>query len=80
MVDVRADGLDGVEPDAVNQIEIAGRERRRVRAEVIGVGAAAAVIDDETDVERLGLVRRAPTPRPAAAPDRRPTGVADSPT
>ena len=44
VVDVRADGLDGVEPHAVNEIEIGGRERRRMRAEVIGVGAAAAVV------------------------------------
>ena len=38
MVHVRADRLDGVEPEAMDQIEIAGRERRRMRAEVIGVG------------------------------------------
>ena len=59
-MDVRADRLDGVEPHAVNQIEIAGRERGRVGAEVIGVGAAAAVIDDEADVERLRLVGSLP--------------------
>ena len=57
---VRADGLDGVEPQPVNQIEIAGREGRRMRAEVVGVGAAAAVIDDEPDVERFGLVGALP--------------------
>src|SRR4030095_75885 len=34
MMDVRTDGLDGVEPDAMNQIEIAGCERRWMRAEV----------------------------------------------
>ena len=58
---VRPDGLDGVEPQAVNQIEIAGCERGRMGAEVIGVGAPAAVMDDEPDVERLGLV--GPFPR-----------------
>ena len=60
MMHVRADGLDGVEPEAVNQVEIAGREGRRMRAEVIGVGAAAAVVDDEPDVERFGLVGALP--------------------
>ena len=55
MVDVRSDGLRGVEPDAMDEIEIAGRERRRVRAEMIGVGPSAAVMDDEPDVERFGL-------------------------
>ena len=55
MVDVRSDGLRRIEPDAVDEIEIAGRERRRVRAEMIGVGPSAAVMDDEPDVERFGL-------------------------
>ena len=54
MVDVRADGPRRVQPHAMNEIEIAGRERRRMRAEMIRVGTAAAVMDDEPDVERLG--------------------------
>ncbi len=54
VVHVRADGLGRVEPDTMNEIEIAGRERRRMGAEMIGVGAAAAVVDDESNVERLG--------------------------
>ncbi len=66
VVHVRPDGLGRVEPDAVNQIEIAGRERRRVSAEMIGVGAAAAVMDDEPDVERFGL--GGPLPRVAEQP------------
>ena len=72
VVHVRADGLDGVEPHAMDQIEIARRERRRVRAEVIRVVAPAVVVDDQPDVERLGP-RRAPTRRRAGAPGRRPT-------
>ena len=55
VVDVRADGLRRIEPDAMDEIEIAGRERRRMGAEMIGVGASAAVVDDEPNVERLGL-------------------------
>ena len=54
VVHVWADGLGRLEPDAMNEVEIAGRERRRMGAEMIGVGAAAAMMDDESDVERLG--------------------------
>ena len=39
---VRANGADHVEPERVNQIEIAGVERRRMRAELIGGGRAAS--------------------------------------
>ena len=53
VVDVGADHLRGFPPHAVDEVEIAGRERRQVRAEVVGVGAAAAVMDDEPDVQRL---------------------------
>ena len=56
MVHVRSDGLDGVEPHAMNQIEIAWCEGRRMRAELIAVGAAAAVMNDEPDVERFRLL------------------------
>ena len=72
MMHVRADGFDGVEPEAVNQIEIAGREGGRMGAEVIGVGAPAAVIDDQSNVERLRACRPVPRPRRAGGPDRRP--------
>src|SRR6185295_20349185 len=43
VVNVRTDRLDGVEPYPVNQIEIDRRKRGRMRADVIGVGAAAAM-------------------------------------
>ena len=79
MMHVRADGLGRVEPDAMNEIEIAGRERRRMRAEVIGVGAAAAVMDDEPDVERFGLAARSqasPSSRACSSAE----SVDDSPT
>ena len=56
MMHVWTDGLDGVEPQSVNQIEVAGRERWRMGAEVIGVGAAAPVIDDESNIEGFRLV------------------------
>ena len=39
----------------MDEIEVAGAERRRMRAQVIGVGATAVVIDDEPDVEAFGL-------------------------
>ena len=60
MVHVRTDGLDGVEPQAVNQVEIAGREGWRMGAEVIRVGSSAPVMDDESNVERFGLVGALP--------------------
>ena len=63
---MRADGFRDVEPEAVNLIEIGGRERRRMRAEVIRVGAPAAMVDDQPDVERLGL--GGPLPRLAEQP------------
>jgi hypothetical protein len=53
---MRTDGFDRVEPQAVNQVEVAGGERRWMRAEVVGIGAAAAVVDDEPDIEGFGLV------------------------
>src|SRR5512140_1186974 len=34
MVDVQPDGADRVEPQAVNQVEVVERQRRRVRSEV----------------------------------------------
>ena len=79
MVNLRPDRLDGVEPDAMNQFEIAGTERRRVCAEVIRVGAAAVVIDDETDGERLGFLRRLPrlTHQPRLIGGRQRGGFAD---
>src|ERR1017187_2013805 len=60
MMDVRADGFRGVEPQVMNEIEIAGRERGRMRADVIRIVAPAVVMDDETNLERLGLVRALP--------------------
>ena len=54
MMDMWSDGFGRIEPDAVDEIEIARRERRRVGAEMIGVGPSAAVVDDEPDVERFG--------------------------
>ena len=49
--------LDGLEPHHVNEIEVFRVEGRRVGAEVVDVGAAARVVDDETDVERTALRR-----------------------
>ena len=60
MMHVRTDGLDGVEPQAVNQIEVAGCEGWRMGAEVIRVGASAPVIDDESNVKGFGLVGSLP--------------------
>ena len=73
VVHVRTDGPDDVEPEPVNVFEVFGRERGRVRAEVIGGGAAARVMDDQPDVDGRRLASRAPRLRRAAAPDRRPT-------
>ena len=66
MVHVRADGLGGVEPEPVNEIEVFGLEGGRVRAEVIRGGAAARMVDDEADVD-AARVRRA-LPRVAEQP------------
>ena len=60
VVHVRTDRLDHVEPHAMNQIEVAGRERGRMRADVIGVVAAAVVVDDEPNVERVWLLGALP--------------------
>src|SRR5207253_1191302 len=49
MMNVRPDGPDGVEPERMNELQVLGRERRRVRAQVVARGAAAAVMDDEPD-------------------------------
>jgi hypothetical protein len=57
---VWTDGLDGVEPQAVYQVEVAGCKRRWVGAKVVGVGAAASVIDHEPDVERFRFVGTLP--------------------
>ena len=54
MVHVRANGLHRVEPQTMNEIEIAGRECGRMRAEVIGVGAATVVVNDQPHV--LGVL------------------------
>src|SRR2546430_1661950 len=48
-------GLDGIKPDAMNQVHVAWRERRRVCAKVIGIGAAAMPVDDESKPLRLWL-------------------------
>jgi hypothetical protein len=60
VMDVRADGLRGIEPQSMNEIEITRRERRRMGADVIRVGAPAVMMDDETDFEILGLVDALP--------------------
>ena len=57
---VGTDALHGVEPQAVNQVEVARSERRWVGAEVIRVGPSAAVIHDQPHVEGLGLVGALP--------------------
>ena len=56
MVHVRPHGLDGVEPHAMNQTEVAWCQGRRMRAEKVALGAAAAVMNDEPDVEGSGLL------------------------
>ena len=55
MMHMGPDGFCRIEPQAVNQLEIAGRERRRMRAEVVDVGAAAVVVDDEANVQAFRL-------------------------
>src|SRR5436190_3258115 len=41
VMNLRADGLDGVEPEAMDQFEIGRTESGRVRPKVIRVGSAA---------------------------------------
>ena len=60
MMHVWTDGLDGVEPQPVNQVEVARCKGRRMGTEVIGVGPATPVIDDQSNIERFGLVGALP--------------------
>ena len=57
MMDVRADGLGRIQPDAMDEVEIGGRERRRMGADVVRIGASAAMMDDQPDVV-LDFLRR----------------------
>ena len=56
MMDVRANGLGRIQPDAMDEVEIGGGERRRMGADVVRVGTSAAMMDDEPDVV-LGFLR-----------------------
>jgi hypothetical protein len=60
MMDVWSDALGRVEPQAVNQIEITGRQGRRMGAKMVGVRASASMMDDEPNIEGLRLVRSFP--------------------
>ena len=60
VMNVRANGTGCVEPERVNQIEIAGVQCRCVRAELIGGGRAARMVNDEPNAERLGTRRALP--------------------
>jgi len=60
MVHVRPYRLDGVEPDAMNQTEVAWCERRRMRSKEVGIGAAAAVMNHEPDIKAFRLLRPLP--------------------
>src|SRR5262249_57444625 len=60
MMNMWPDRLGRVEPQMMDEIEIAFRERRRMRAEKIALRAAAAVVHHEPDMERLGLHRALP--------------------
>ena len=60
VVDVNADRFVGVEPQAMNEIEIEGRETRRMGAEVVDVVAAAVVVDHQTGGEVVRFVRAFP--------------------
>ena len=60
VVDVRPDGLGGIAPQAMNQIEVGGGERRRVRTDVIRRGAAAVVVDDQAHLQVFGLLEALP--------------------
>ena len=60
VVHVRTDCLDGIEPHAVDQVEVARRERRRMRTNVVRVVAAAVMVDDEPNVEPFGLLGALP--------------------
>jgi hypothetical protein len=57
---VRPNRLNGVEPHAMNQIEIARGDGRRMRAEMKGIGTAAAMMNHESDVEWRRLVSLLP--------------------
>src|SRR5439155_14647886 len=51
MVNVRTNGSHDVEPEGVDQLQIVAVERWRVSAKMVNGRAAAAVMDDEPDVE-----------------------------
>src|SRR5215471_8016785 len=46
MMDVRPDSLDGIEPHAVDKIEIAWHESRWMGSEVESIGPATSVTDN----------------------------------
>ncbi len=60
MMHVWTDRLDGVEPQAVNQVEVARCEGGRMGAEVIRIGASAPVINDESNIKGFRLVGSLP--------------------
>ena len=60
MMHMWTDGLDGVEPQAVNQIEVARCKGWRMGAEVVGVGPATAVVDDDSNIKRFRPVSPLP--------------------
>ena len=60
VMNVRPDRLDGIEPHLVDEIEIARRQFGVVGAEMKGVGAAAAVVDDEPHAVEVAGVAALP--------------------
>ncbi len=60
MMHMWTDRLDGVEPQAVNQVEVARCEGGRMGAEVIRIGASAPVINDKSDIKGIRLVGSLP--------------------
>ena len=77
MMDVRSKAADGVEPETMNEIEVADLQLWRMRSEVVDVPSSAAAEDHERSVasEAWAFSQASPSRRACASAET----VADSP-
>jgi hypothetical protein len=67
MVDMRTHGLDGIEPNPMNEIEIVRRQRRRMSAQMIYIYSSAVPVNDQPEMLVFGFIDAFPcfTQKPA---------------